>query len=111
MSETNTVHTCDRRCSCPIHGTQLVYWPAGDDHACQDIDCKYGHGGCDPYSVAVGQERYLWNLRRAAEEDVRRGWSARDPDAAPTSTAFGMFQVSTSVSNLWTTYRPDQPTE
>jgi hypothetical protein len=22
----------------------LIYWPAGDDHACQDADCKYGHG-------------------------------------------------------------------
>jgi hypothetical protein len=37
-------HICNGHCTCPIHGTQLIYWPAGDDHACQDIMCQYGHG-------------------------------------------------------------------
>ena len=27
-----------------IHDTPLIYWPHGDDHACQDITCRYGHG-------------------------------------------------------------------
>lgn len=35
---------CDEHCVCPVHGTPLIYWPAGDDHACQDVDCRYGHG-------------------------------------------------------------------
>jgi hypothetical protein len=37
-------HRCDDRCICPVHGTPLIYWPAGDDHACQDAGCQYGHG-------------------------------------------------------------------
>ena len=37
-------HCCDEACVCPVHGTPLIYWPAGDDHACQDVDCKFGHG-------------------------------------------------------------------
>lgn len=41
---------CDEHCLCPIHHTPLIYWPAGDDHACQDVDCRYGRGmrGADP---------------------------------------------------------------
>ena len=35
---------CDERCVCPVHGTPLFFWPAGEDHACQDVDCRYGHG-------------------------------------------------------------------
>ena len=38
-------HVCDDACTCPVHRTPLIYWPAGDDHACQDITCRYGHGG------------------------------------------------------------------
>ncbi len=37
-------HSCDERCTCPRHGTPLIYWPAGDDHACQDPECEYAHG-------------------------------------------------------------------
>lgn len=37
-------HRCDERCTCPVHGTPLIYWPAGDDHACQDASCAHGHG-------------------------------------------------------------------
>lgn len=37
-------HRCTGRCVCPIHATPLLYWPAGDDHACQDADCEYGQG-------------------------------------------------------------------
>lgn len=42
-----TRHVCGIACTCPVHGTPLIYWPAGDDHACQDITCKYGHGGAE----------------------------------------------------------------
>ncbi len=38
-------HTCTERCVCPEDGKPLIYWPAGDEHACQDVDCRYGHGG------------------------------------------------------------------
>lgn len=37
-------HECDERCVCPVHGTPLIYWPDGKDHACQDVNCRYGHG-------------------------------------------------------------------
>jgi hypothetical protein len=38
-------HTCADWCVCPVHGTPLIWWPAGQDHACQDVTCEYGHGG------------------------------------------------------------------
>lgn len=48
---------CDGRCVCPIHRTPLIYWPAGDDHACQDVDCRYGRGMRDaPLERPVGGE-------------------------------------------------------
>lgn len=37
-------HVCDDRCVCPTHDTPLLYWPAGDEHACQDRDCEHAHG-------------------------------------------------------------------
>ncbi len=37
-------HRCDDECVCPVHGTPLIYWPAGDDHACEDASCIHGHG-------------------------------------------------------------------
>lgn len=37
-------HTCDVDCVCPVHGTPLIYWPAGDDHACQDPTCEHAGG-------------------------------------------------------------------
>lgn len=42
------LHECDEHCACPVHGTPMIYWPAGDDHACQDVTCKHGHGGWNP---------------------------------------------------------------
>jgi hypothetical protein len=39
-----TRHVCGVECMCPVHGTPLIYSPAQDDHACQDITCEYGHG-------------------------------------------------------------------
>jgi hypothetical protein len=30
---------------CPVHGTEMIYSPAHDDYACQDVTCRYGHGG------------------------------------------------------------------
>lgn len=35
---------CDERCTCPVHGSPLLYWPARNDHACQDVNCQYGDG-------------------------------------------------------------------
>ena len=43
-SESKRSHVCDDGCVCPVHDTPLIYWPHGDDHACQDITCRYGHG-------------------------------------------------------------------
>jgi hypothetical protein len=45
---TDPPHRCDDSCVCPIHGTPLYYWPAGDDHACQDPQCQHAHGVKDP---------------------------------------------------------------
>lgn len=42
---TGLPHRCSAEfCVCPRHGTPLIYWPAGDDHACQDASCPYGAG-------------------------------------------------------------------
>ena len=35
----------DDQPACPVHGTDLIYSPAHSDWACQDINCRYGHGG------------------------------------------------------------------
>lgn len=37
-------HRCDDGCVCPVHATPLLYWPVGDEHACQDADCIHAHG-------------------------------------------------------------------
>jgi hypothetical protein len=52
-------HRCDEECVCPIHGTPLFYWPHGDDHACQDIDCRYGHGMADELAAARARGDFL----------------------------------------------------
>ena len=51
------IHRCDGSCACPVHGTPLIYWPAGDDHACQDITCEYGHGMREPEKVIYVHDR------------------------------------------------------
>lgn len=38
------VHKCDKFCICPIHKTSLYYAKSTDDHACQDVNCRYGQG-------------------------------------------------------------------
>jgi hypothetical protein len=45
IAEPTGAHSCDDGCVCRIHGTSLIYSPAMDDHACQDVACEYGHGG------------------------------------------------------------------
>lgn len=35
---------CDERCVCPVHDTPLLFSPASGEHACQDADCRHGHG-------------------------------------------------------------------
>lgn len=47
---------CDDRCVCPDHGTPLLYWPAGGDHACQDVECRYGRGMRTAGPVRPGEE-------------------------------------------------------
>lgn len=44
MTVTGEPHVCDEFCRCPVHRTPAIYWPQGDDHACQDVTCEYGHG-------------------------------------------------------------------
>lgn len=45
-------HVCNDGCMCPVHRTPLIYSPASDDHACQDIACEYGHGGAPIGAIA-----------------------------------------------------------
>jgi hypothetical protein len=53
-----TPHRCNSFCVCPIHGTPLIYWPAGHDHACQADDCRYREGGCSPVLA------WAWRVHR-----------------------------------------------
>jgi hypothetical protein len=54
------LHKCDDACACPVHGTPLFYHPAGDDHACQDVTCEYGHGGMREALVALDRIGMRW---------------------------------------------------
>lgn len=47
-------HRCDDRCICPEHGKQLLYWPAGNEHACPDPECRFAHG----YETEVARELF-----------------------------------------------------
>lgn len=67
MSDTR--HACDDTCVCPVHGTPLIYAPAWDDHACQDITCEYGHGG-----VGAG----IWHGALQAMAEARAAVQARE---------------------------------
>ena len=56
-------HACDEFCRCPVHRTPMIYAPSADEHACQDIDCEYGHG---TYRALANQEaRRAGRLRKA----------------------------------------------
>lgn len=55
-------HRCsddDPSCTCEVHNKPMYYWPAGDDHACQESDCKYAHG-----ANAVIHSEYIAKLAR-----------------------------------------------
>ena len=61
-------HICDDHCTCPVHGTPLIYWPAGDDHACQDITCEFGHGGAlDGPDVTERRRQFRASLRGGSD--------------------------------------------
>lgn len=53
-------HECGDDCACPVHGTPLIYWPAGDDHACQDPACEYAHGGMSEVLAALDRIGMRW---------------------------------------------------
>lgn len=92
MTAAITPHTCKPWCTCPIHGTPLTYSAAEHDHACQDVDCEYVHGGCEPLSVKAGQQRYLARLKRAAEAEPLTWQEAAGPVVLRTSAAHGIPQ-------------------
>lgn len=52
MVPSNLKHRCTARCVCPADGKPLLYWAKGDEHACLDADCRYGHG----LETKVGEE-------------------------------------------------------
>ena len=58
--KTRLRHECDETCVCPVHGTPLIYHPAGDDHACQDVTCEHGHGGLNPVLAAFDRIGMGW---------------------------------------------------
>lgn len=61
-------HRCsddDPSCICEVHGTPMRYWPAGDDHACQDPDCNYTNGVS---AVILSEFTELRRRRRPAWE-------------------------------------------
>ncbi|MFE0651039.1 hypothetical protein ACFVZH_20860 [Streptomyces sp. NPDC059534] len=57
-------HKCSTYCRCPHHGTPLLYWPAGDDHACLAVGCEYEQGfkpiePPDPRKVSLDNQAAL----------------------------------------------------
>ncbi|UKZ02844.1 hypothetical protein BOQ63_001540 (plasmid) [Streptomyces viridifaciens] len=81
---TNKPHRCDESCVCPDHGTPLIYSRYTADHACRDVDCRYGHGG------AVSPIRQLCEdaSRRAEAMERRAAWPAVDRDSQQDATAW-----------------------
>ncbi|WP_143660271.1 hypothetical protein [Streptomyces sp. t99] len=66
-------HGCDESCRCPLHGTVLYYWPAGDLHACQDSNCGYAQGiSAEELAAASAAEALRRSTpRRAAQAAAR----------------------------------------
>lgn len=77
-----TPHACDETCVCPIHETPLIYAPSIDDHACQDIECVFGHGtkpritGLAAMVAKMNEEDFAKMPRRATPHP-------RDPEVWP----------------------------
>ncbi|QKV98220.1 hypothetical protein HUT19_41610 (plasmid) [Streptomyces sp. NA02950] len=74
-------HWCGAACRCPVHGTPLYYWPAGDLHACQDPNCRHAHG-ISAAALAAAEQ----GLPMTFDPDVfSRFLAARraDPDRIP----------------------------
>jgi hypothetical protein len=74
-------HRCDDDCTCPIHGTPLLYAPASDAHACQDPDCEHAHGFAlysGPIFVDVAVLRAARDLALVAPPEYQRAWAAAD---------------------------------
>lgn len=69
-------HRCDERCVCPVHGTPLIYWPAGGDHACQDVNCVYGHGMNELENLALLERFFLPLTPEEAAERLRANTGA-----------------------------------
>jgi hypothetical protein len=79
-------HVCDESCVCPVHGTELLYWPAGCQHACRDSDCVHAHGLAEELPVAVRataaalRTASCWlpdefrDLLREAADGAEHGW-------------------------------------
>lgn len=44
MTTAERTHRCDESCVCPVHGNQMYWWPKGQEHACQNITCRYARG-------------------------------------------------------------------
>jgi hypothetical protein len=73
-----TDHRCDERCVCPVHGTELMYAPAWNEHACTDTDCVFAHG--------LEENFYDWMLdamakQRRAIELIQHLWAEVDTTA------------------------------
>jgi hypothetical protein len=47
-------HVCDEGCVCPEHGTPLLYWPFGGEHACQSSSCPaFPRDGSSPWQRII----------------------------------------------------------
>ena len=46
-------HRCDEGCVCPEHELPLIYWPFGDEHACQVSSCRLYRDGSSPFQYIL----------------------------------------------------------
>jgi len=53
-------HICNKFCRCPVHGSDMLYSPSEDLHACVDITCRYAHG----YEIQIVEEMKSWKNYR-----------------------------------------------
>lgn len=84
-------HWCDDSCTCPDHGTALLYHRPTDDHACNDEACRFYRGGWPDLGDVIPtlfprssrQVAYHPSTAAAVLESLASGGRDEQPPPAP----------------------------
>lgn len=112
------LHQCTEACSCPDHGTPLLYSAAIDDHACGVHGCRFyrgfrpvWEGETDPGRQYLMEEgRAFWEVLLEHERGLLTGRPlpriSQDPEADSRST-ISSARATGSPSGPGSSSRPD----